>query len=796
MCLWSSPARAVGVLVFACGLAAGCSAGAEDPPLKSRQALIQGCSKHEQCEDGNPCTQNLCALGICAPALPVLGCCFNGECTGEGGAGSDEPEITPPAGCSKDSQCEDNNPCTENLCAAGLCAALPVLGCCFHGECSSSGGAGGESNGSETSHGGTSSSGGKGGSASGTGATAAGGHAPNATGGEAAQAGESSGESGSSASASGAGSGHKDDGQPGDDASWEMQGGSCSVRAAGGKGTGTALALSLALAVTILGRRKKKRTAPALALIAALALSAHARAAGFAQDSYTAPAAPSDLMWTERAGSDSGHLRPFARLTLGYADDPLVLVDANDSSRQIRVVDDQFAAYGALGLGLLHRAHLALLMPLYVQSSAVPSSADAIRGARPGDLGVDARVALLDRHAPVELALAATLRFPTGDRSAYASDGSVQLWPRALLSKQLSSDGSLLNFSVGPLLRPTRHDASLELGSQLRFSAGVLLALSRVVGLTAELATSTTTSRWFERDTTPAEGAVGGRLTFSSVVLGTSVGTGLTPGVGSPDFRWLVMLAVPGPCDDPVPVAPPTAPPAPAIAPTPVVDDDPDRDAIRGASDRCPSEAEDKDGFEDQDGCPEADNDHDGIDDAADKCPDEAEDLDHWQDEDGCPETDNDQDGVLDAQDQCPNEAETKNGIDDQDGCPDLVRVEAGQIRTLEPIYFDYNKASIQARSLPLLEEMAQLIVSRPDLGNIAIQGHTDARGSAKYNLKLSKDRAAAVRAFLVGKSVPEGRLSSDGFGSSRPIEDNKTEAGRAKNRRVEFHFGEVPVAP
>jgi outer membrane protein OmpA-like peptidoglycan-associated protein len=217
---------------------------------------------------------------------------------------------------------------------------------------------------------------------------------------------------------------------------------------------------------------------------------------------------------------------------------------------------------------------------------------------------------------------------------------------------------------------------------------------------------------------------------------------------------------------------------------------DNDKDGIADASDKCPADAEDVDGFEDTDGCPEVDNDKDGISDGGDKCPLEAEDMDHWQDEDGCPEADNDSDTILDPQDKCPNEAETKNGVDDEDGCPDLVRIEEGQIRTLEPIFFDFNKATIQARSEPLLNEMANLIRTRPDLGVIAIEGYTDARGSAQYNLKLSRERAAAVRNVLIKSGVDDARLTSDGFGSAHPVEDNKTDAGRAKNRRVEFHFG------
>ena len=218
-------------------------------------------------------------------------------------------------------------------------------------------------------------------------------------------------------------------------------------------------------------------------------------------------------------------------------------------------------------------------------------------------------------------------------------------------------------------------------------------------------------------------------------------------------------------------------------------EDDDDKDGILDSKDRCRGDAEDRDGFEDEDGCPEDDDDKDGIIEPRDRCPAKAEDLDHWQDEDGCPEDDNDQDGLVDAQDKCPNEPESKNGKDDEDGCPDLVRVEEGQIRTLEPVYFDYNKASIQTRSENMLGEMATLIKSRPDLGTISIQGHTDLKGSATYNLKLSRDRAAAVRAYLVRAGVAEERLTSDGFGSTKPIDDNKSELGRAKNRRVEFHF-------
>ncbi len=101
-------------------------------------------------------------------------------------------------------------------------------------------------------------------------------------------------------------------------------------------------------------------------------------------------------------------------------------------------------------------------------------------------------------------------------------------------------------------------------------------------------------------------------------------------------------------------------------------DGDMDKDGIPDAKDKCPKRPEDRDGFQDDDGCPDIDNDGDGIVDSADKCPTRAEDKDGFRDNDGCPEPDNDGDGVLDSADKCPNKAEDRDGFQDGDGCPDL----------------------------------------------------------------------------------------------------------------------------
>jgi len=105
----------------------------------------------------------------------------------------------------------------------------------------------------------------------------------------------------------------------------------------------------------------------------------------------------------------------------------------------------------------------------------------------------------------------------------------------------------------------------------------------------------------------------------------------------------------------------------------PTAEKDTDGDGIIDKIDKCPTEPEDIDGFQDDDGCPDLDNDADGIPDVTDKCPNEAEDIDGDRDDDGCPDLDNDRDGdgIIDRLDKCPDEPEDKDGFEDLDGCPD-----------------------------------------------------------------------------------------------------------------------------
>jgi len=214
-------------------------------------------------------------------------------------------------------------------------------------------------------------------------------------------------------------------------------------------------------------------------------------------------------------------------------------------------------------------------------------------------------------------------------------------------------------------------------------------------------------------------------------------------------------------------------------------DQDTDGDGIPDSRDQCVLEPEDADGYLDTDGCPDVDNDLDRILDEADRCANDPEDMDGYQDDDGCPDRDNDADGLPDVNDQCPNEP----GPRDENGCPRVyqdVQVTREAIRISQTIHFEFNRAVIRPVSFPILNTVAQVMRDYPDV-SVEVQGHTDSRGRDEYNMRLSQERADAVRNYLVQQGIPSARMTSRGYGETRPIESNRTSAGRAANRRVEF---------
>jgi outer membrane protein OmpA-like peptidoglycan-associated protein len=219
-------------------------------------------------------------------------------------------------------------------------------------------------------------------------------------------------------------------------------------------------------------------------------------------------------------------------------------------------------------------------------------------------------------------------------------------------------------------------------------------------------------------------------------------------------------------------------------------DPDNDKDGIDDGQDKCPNMAEDFDGIEDEDGCPDGDNDKDGVPDSLDKCPTEPEDIDNFEDSDGCPDPDNDKDGIPDLKDKCPDKPETMNGIDDEDGCPDEKKAEEKsdmpKHQILEGVNFASGSSNLTYSSYRYLEPIISEMKKFPDI-EIEVRGHTDSVGKYELNMRLSQQRADAVKTYLVQHGVESIRIRSVGFGPSSPVADNRTAAGRATNRRIEI---------
>jgi OOP family OmpA-OmpF porin len=205
---------------------------------------------------------------------------------------------------------------------------------------------------------------------------------------------------------------------------------------------------------------------------------------------------------------------------------------------------------------------------------------------------------------------------------------------------------------------------------------------------------------------------------------------------------------------------------------------DRDLDGVEDKDDKCPTERGDS-----VDGCPtKKDSDKDGWIDSQDRCP-----TVYGDGARGCPVPDKDNDGIYDSKDECEDDPETRNGFKDTDGCPDEAPEEVKKLTgVIGGITFDTGKATIRKTSRGPLNEVVKTMREYPDI-RLEISGHTDDQGSREFNVELSEQRAASVAAYLVSQGVSQDRFVVKGFGPDEPIADNKTKAGRAQNRRIEF---------
>ena len=210
---------------------------------------------------------------------------------------------------------------------------------------------------------------------------------------------------------------------------------------------------------------------------------------------------------------------------------------------------------------------------------------------------------------------------------------------------------------------------------------------------------------------------------------------------------------------------------------------DTDGDEVPDYLDLCPETPAEAYGLVDQYGCP-IDTDKDGVFDYCDSCQNTIPEGRNHVDTYGCL-LDTDKDGIYDYEDLCP----TIAGVKENKGCPEVKREIRNLLnKAMSGIQFENGKATIKKNSYKILNDIAKIFIDNSNY-IVEVQGHTDNVGKYDYNVDLSERRAQAVRSYLIKQGVPAERLSAHGYGPDKPIADNKTKAGRAKNRRVEFNI-------
>ncbi len=341
----------------------------------------------------------------------------------------------------------------------------------------------------------------------------------------------------------------------------------------------------------------------------------------------------------------SYQLRPYIR-TSALSGTPLA---------ESNIVDEHYATELTAAIGLRDRFQAGVAVPFtlsmngdLVDQTGMRSS-ERLEAVGLGDLRLEGKALLATLGEDEELTLGASagISLPTGRERAYLGDKTVTGRIKALAGFQLGKMRAGGN--LGILLRQLSETFSAKIGHQLLYGAAASYQLhKRVEGIIEAFGRSGLTEfADFYWDVNPFEVDVAARVTLTHMWAVTGGGgKGIGKGIGAPQWRGFLAASF-----------------------TPDFRDR-DRDGVYDVYDKCPDQSEDRDGFQDNDGCPELDNDNDGVADAQDRCVNQAEDLDQVEDEDGCPDNDNDKDGITDINDACPNAQEDGKGKRPKDGCP------------------------------------------------------------------------------------------------------------------------------
>ncbi len=524
-------------------------------------------------------------------------------------------------------------------------------------------------------------------------------------------------------------------------------------------------------------------------------------------------------------------------ITLDYAHNPLVFGTGSGTSfnQTEAVIAHSLTGHLDLAGSFLDRVLVNFSLPItLLERGNNVDGVSPLSGAAVGDprLGVMVRVWRQPLRDAFSIHLGIDFWIPISANDNHAGDSGVRVLPKLVLAgvaKRVLS----WSFLGGVQYRPEATIGNLPpgngntVGQELHFGLALAYAdLDRrfTIGPEANLATVVTGHDGFDSSFTSGEIYLGANYNIlKEVNIGLAGGIGLGHEPGTPDGRIIFRLAY-----APWRAERPRAQPAPSVEPLPPPSDR-DHDGVIDADDQCPDlpmgdhpdpdrrgcplKDTDADGVYDKEdqcvdvpagphpdakhlGCPDKDNDGDGVFDSVDECPDVPAGLHPDPAHPGCPLPDRDHDQIPDAVDACPDQPGAPDLDPKKNGCPGLVEIKNGQIVILTPVYFATDKDKILPRSFPVLQAVANALVATPTIHHVAIEGHTDSRGVLAHNMELSDRRAHSVKQFLVDHGVDAGRLEAQGFGPTRPLMSNKTNAGRAVNRRVEFHILDDSTPP
>ena len=380
---------------------------------------------------------------------------------------------------------------------------------------------------------------------------------------------------------------------------------------------------------------------------------------------------PNGLITSEGARKME-HLQWYVGGMIGYAFDPMTVSLNGDKIGSI--VEHQVAMDLSFGIGIWKYFQIGANMQAILwqggddaEELGYPGSGD-LKAQAISDFRLIPKIVLLQSKGPgLGLAIVPILQFPTATGNAAAGEAGFMFDPRLIVDYRFGN-GAVIVGQVGYRMREAVEVDNLLLDDEITYSIGAEVPLMKHLSVVGEIYggigladAEADEDDSIDMEEMPAEALLAARWrSCSGLIFTGGAGAGLSSGGQAAKFRAFFSVGY-----------------SPKVKAAAEVKDT-DGDGIPDDADACVNEAEDKNDFEDKDGCPDAtrDTDKDGIYDVADKCVNEAEDKNNFEDEDGCPDgaRDTDADGIPDATDKCVNEAEDKNGFEDEDGCPDATR--------------------------------------------------------------------------------------------------------------------------